>query len=79
MAYRDWCAAPHLFRRRHDCMLQKLRRGNGLHSFSLLREMEFRRSSGAPAHSRFCSQRRTRTVDAHGCSDFILFHSATRL
>ncbi len=50
-----------------------------LASFSLLRKMEFRRTSRAPAHSRFCSQWRTRTVDAHGCRGFIFSHPATRL
>src|SRR5205807_6093723 len=55
------------------------RRGNARHSLSLLRKMEFRRTSRTPAHSRFCPKRRSRTVNAHGCDGFIFFHSATRV
>ena len=55
------------------------RRGNARHSLSLLRKMEFRRTSRAPARSRFCSQRRARTVDDHRRGGFIFSHSATRL
>src|SRR5882724_13142057 len=54
-------------------------RRSALHSFLLLRKMEFRRASRTPAHSRFCPRRRPRTLNALGCDGFILFHSATRL
>src|SRR6266403_267736 len=73
VAHRDRYAARNLFCRRYDRLLKRARRGSALHSFSLLRKMEFRRTSRASAHSRFCSKRRPRTVDAHGRGGFIFF------